>query len=183
MIKDKQSGMTLIEVLITLFIMAIGLLGLAGLQSASIKDGLDTAKRSQVTWLVSELVERMRANPGGQATGYTSASGTTCAAIPEKRCSHNSAGTAATDCTPNEMATYDVWEVFCGMPETGVMANSPDVLNLESITISCGGACTSKSDYTVSISWTTQSVENSQLLTDDKKDEFKSQNITMVVRP
>ena len=184
MIKQKQSGVTLIEVLVTLFVMAIGLLGLAGLQSTAVKDGADTAKRSQVMWLVTELVERMRANPDGQATGYTSAaSGAVCSSVPAKQCADNGAGNAANDCTPNEMATFDVWEVFCGRTETGVIANSTDTLNLTALTISCGGTCTPTSDYTVSISWESQSVESSSLLDASAIAAQRTQTITMVVRP
>ena len=184
-IHKKQSGVTLIEVLVTLFVMAIGLLGLAGLQSTAVKDGVDTSRRSQVMWLVSELIERMRANPDGQATGYTVATnGNVCATAPPKRCSNNGAGPAQTDCTANEMAAFDVWEVFCGQIETGVMANATDMLNFESIVISCGGgSCNETSDYTIRVTWLSQSVDNSRLLSADQIDNQRIQNITMVVRP
>ena len=66
----KQLGMTMPEVVISIFIISIGLLGLAGLQLNAIKDSLNTARQSQTAWLVSELIERIRANPAGQASDY-----------------------------------------------------------------------------------------------------------------
>jgi type IV pilus assembly protein PilV len=182
----KQSGVTLIEVLVTLFVMSIGMLGLAGLQSTTVKDGLDTAKRSQIMWLVSELVERMRANPAGQATGYTAVSGTSCSGwAPNKQCAANGAGDANTTCSANDMAEFDVWEVFCGRSETNVMANSVDAFELDSFSISCsgGGTCGDRSNFTVSISWTSQAIDDARLLSDTAKADQNTQTIEMVVIP
>lgn len=180
----KTAGFTLIEVLVTMFVMTVGLLGIAGMQSTSVKDGLDNAKRSQVMWLVTELVERARANPAGQASGYNQAIAIAdCATVPVKQCSDNGAGDAATNCSPNEMAAFDVWEVFCGNAETGVVANAGDSLNLSALTMGCAGTCTDTSDLTVTISWVSQAVTDSSILDDSQKEANKTQSISMTVRP
>ncbi len=58
----RQAGMTLIEVLISVLILVIGLLGLAAMQMQSVKFN-DSAKwRSQATFLAYDIVERIRAN-------------------------------------------------------------------------------------------------------------------------
>ncbi|ENA33280.1 MULTISPECIES: type IV pilus modification protein PilV [Pseudomonas] len=57
-----QRGATLIEVLVTVFILAVGLLGLAGLQSTSIKSNQGAYYRSQATLLAGDMADRMRAN-------------------------------------------------------------------------------------------------------------------------
>ena len=62
----KQSGITLIEVLVTLLITTVGLLGVAALQLSALKTTSDSAQRSQVVWLMQDLIERMRANPDGE---------------------------------------------------------------------------------------------------------------------
>ena len=111
----KATGFSLIEVLVTLLILSVGLLGLAVLQTNSIKEGVDSGQRSQAAWLVQELVERMRANEDGHVTGYTAAAGDAnlCANGPAKFCSDYFNGTvktnAATNCTADEMAEFDVW--------------------------------------------------------------------------
>jgi len=58
----KEAGATLIEVLIAMLILAIGLLGLAGLQATSIQSNHSAYYRSQATLLAGDLADRMRAN-------------------------------------------------------------------------------------------------------------------------
>lgn len=58
----KETGATLIEVLVAMVILAIGLLGLAGLQATSIQSNHSAYYRSQATILASDLADRMRAN-------------------------------------------------------------------------------------------------------------------------
>ncbi len=181
---SKQSGVTMIEVVVTMFVMTVGLLGLAGLQSTSVKDSLDTAKRSQAAWLVSEVVERIRANPGGQDTGYTAVITTEACNKPAKQCADTHAGEAATDCTANEMAAFDLWDTFCGEAATGVLANSSESLNLTALSVSCDGACSApQAEFTVSIWWNSQAVTDSKMLEDDAIDAQKVQTISMTVRP
>jgi len=59
----KQRGFTLIEALITAIVMAVGLLGLAGLQIAGMKSNHSAYLRSQATIASYDLIDRMRANP------------------------------------------------------------------------------------------------------------------------
>jgi len=58
----KEAGATLIEVLVAMVVLAIGLLGLAGLQATSIQSNHSAYYRSQATILASDLADRMRAN-------------------------------------------------------------------------------------------------------------------------
>jgi len=58
----KQCGFTLVEVLVAVVILAIGLLGLAGLQLSSLQASQQAYLRSQATVLSQDIVERMRAN-------------------------------------------------------------------------------------------------------------------------
>ncbi|MDG9922195.1 MULTISPECIES: type IV pilus modification protein PilV [unclassified Pseudomonas] len=65
MIKDslkRQSGFTLIEVLVSIVILAIGLLGLAAMQLQSLKYTQGSQWRSQANFLAYDIVERIRAN-------------------------------------------------------------------------------------------------------------------------
>ena len=91
---QKQTGFTLIEVLVTVVILAVGLLGLAGLQATSLKFNSTAYQRSQATSLAYDIADRMRANvvaargsnvvPAGAygiALGAAAPTGTTLAAI------------------------------------------------------------------------------------------------------
>ncbi len=67
----RQRGITIIEVLVTMVIMAFGLLGLANLQG-KIKVGLlESYQRSQAVILLSDMTERINANRL-QAASYVS---------------------------------------------------------------------------------------------------------------
>ncbi|MEP5568049.1 MAG: type IV pilus modification protein PilV [Halioglobus sp.] len=67
-----QKGFTLIEVLITLIIVAIGLLGLAGLQVTSLKNQMEAYQRAQAILLVEDMVNRARVNAiEARAGSYT----------------------------------------------------------------------------------------------------------------
>ena len=79
----KQSGFTLLEILVAMLVMAIGLLGLAGLMTSSMRNNLSASHRTQATWMAYDIVDRMRANRASAVTGgYTTAMGTaaTCSA-------------------------------------------------------------------------------------------------------
>lgn len=57
-----QSGLSLIEVLITVVLVSIGLLGLAGLQLTSVQNSNSSSERFVATTLAQDILERMRAN-------------------------------------------------------------------------------------------------------------------------
>lgn len=65
----KEGGFTLIEVLIAVLVLAIGLLGLAGLQATSLRFNHDAQLRSQATFLAYDIADRMRANRNAALSG------------------------------------------------------------------------------------------------------------------
>lgn len=60
--RRHQRGVTLIEILITLLVLAVGLLGLAALQGVSLKTGQVSLYRTQATNLAYEVIDHARAN-------------------------------------------------------------------------------------------------------------------------
>lgn len=57
-----QAGTTLIEVLITVILVSVGLLGLAGLQLTTVQNTNSAAERFEASTLARDILERMRAN-------------------------------------------------------------------------------------------------------------------------
>jgi type IV pilus assembly protein PilV len=57
-----QSGFTLLEVMIAVVILSVGLLGMALLQSTSLRAAQTTNERSQATMLVYEMMDMVRTN-------------------------------------------------------------------------------------------------------------------------
>jgi type IV pilus assembly protein PilV len=68
----RQHGTSLVEVLVTLVILAFGLLGVAGLQANMSLAEMESYQRSQAILALTEMTERMNANPA-QATSYLNA--------------------------------------------------------------------------------------------------------------
>lgn len=58
----SQTGFSLLEVLITIVIVAIGLLGLAGLQARAVTSEFESYQRSQAILIANDMVERIRMN-------------------------------------------------------------------------------------------------------------------------
>jgi type IV pilus assembly protein PilV len=72
----KENGFTLLEILVTLSIVSIALLGIAGITANSLKDNQSASSRSQAVLLAGDIIDRMRANritaDGGAVSPYTS---------------------------------------------------------------------------------------------------------------
>jgi type IV pilus assembly protein PilV len=58
----KQQGAGLLEVMIGLFVLAIGLLGVASLQNKALQQNNTAFLYSQALFLIDDVTERMRAN-------------------------------------------------------------------------------------------------------------------------
>lgn len=67
----RADGFTLLEVLITIAILAFGLLGLAGLQSKMQLAEMEAYQRTQAILLVTDMVERLSANRPAAASYIT----------------------------------------------------------------------------------------------------------------
>jgi len=61
---NKCAGFSLLEILITVFILAIGLLGLAALQMTSLKNNHSAQHRTSAVVLAYDIADRMRLNKG-----------------------------------------------------------------------------------------------------------------------
>jgi type IV pilus assembly protein PilV len=97
-----STGFSLVEVLVALFVLSIGLLGLAALQTTGIRFNQQSYQRTQATLQAYDIIDRMRANRAGGTINANFDN----VALQLKPGSTNCA--SATDCTPDEMAQYDI---------------------------------------------------------------------------
>lgn len=67
--KRRQKGMTLIEVLVSVLILAIGILGAAAIQLNALKYTDSSAMTSQASFIAYDMMDRIRANVDGNAVG------------------------------------------------------------------------------------------------------------------
>jgi type IV pilus assembly protein PilV len=133
----KSPGFTLIEVLVSVLVLAVGLLGLAGLQAASLKNNQSAYNRSQATQLAYDIADRMRANVSGKAA-YT-------VILPSSATAKTNC-LATTGCTPAEMAENDLFEW-----NRSVSNNLPSGIGMLAV---------SANIYTISINWDDDRDEN-----------------------
>lgn len=101
----KLRGFTLIEVLVTLLVLSIGLLGLAALQASSIKFNQSAYMRTQATILAYDILDRMRANRVAANAGSYATSSANSASDYTTSCN----GTGA-NCTAPQIASHDLRE-------------------------------------------------------------------------
>lgn len=66
---SRQRGVTLIEILVTVVIVSVGLLGIAALQLTSLRNSFDSNSRSKATWFAHDIADRMRANARNARAG------------------------------------------------------------------------------------------------------------------
>jgi type IV pilus assembly protein PilV len=66
---SSAAGFTLVEILVTLVVMSVGLLGIAALHTASLRNNLDSALRSQASALAADIADRMRSNRAAALAG------------------------------------------------------------------------------------------------------------------
>lgn len=131
----RQTGITMIEVLVAVLILAIGLLGVAGLQSVSLKNTADVFFEQQAMNYSQDLINRIMANRAAAEDGdYAS---TPPVSEPGTNCS-------STNCTSAQMASWDLWQWnealtsgFASPPSAAATINWDDT----------------NGEYTVAITW------------------------------
>lgn len=76
-----QSGISLIEVLVAIFVLAIGMLGMAALQMASLRANQSSYERSAAVMAAYTMIDRLRADlTAARAGSYNLTLGEGCAA-------------------------------------------------------------------------------------------------------
>lgn len=102
MTRKAQQGASLIEVLVSMTILAVGILGIGAMQTSTLKSNQNSYMRTQAVFHANDIVERMRSNVQGvEAGAYNDPTPVVTA-----NCQ------TATGCTAAQMAANDVaqWE-------------------------------------------------------------------------
>ena len=102
-----QRGISLIESLVAIVVMALGILGILGVQMRTLADTQSGVRRAQAIRLIEDLSERIKSDPNavGNAASYATAWQATLT-TPTTDCKISS-GFPGTSCTSANMATYD----------------------------------------------------------------------------
>lgn len=130
------SGFSLIEVLVSLLIVAFGLVGLAGLQAKGLRYSRNAYLNFQAARLIYDMGDRLRANKAGVQAGYYDA----VAGAPTNNpgcVSDDGVGGAVIACTPQQMADYDAYRWLTDVSEilpdgVGTVTRSPALASCSS---------------------------------------------------
>jgi len=143
--QSKQTGVSLIEILVTTLILGIGLLGVASLQVASVSSNQEGFFSSQATSIAEELSSRMRASkvaemiPGSTLThnayiaNYVDNAGYACAGEPIMYCRANLGAESDVACSDGvndleDVTTFDKWDI-CKIAENTLPSGKVRVLS------------------------------------------------------
>lgn len=157
-------GLSLIEVLVTIIITSIGLMGLVSLQMQAVRATSDSGSHSQAIWVINDMVSRIHANEDA-SSNYETNGVYLCGAAPTV-CSTYHTGTvlvpAVAACSGAQMAAWDLYEVACGSPKADSAdgsvlfhGNSIDYLPNAQFTITCNSnpCADGISSFTVMLQW------------------------------
>ena len=132
-----QRGFSMLEILITLFLLTMWLLASAGVQTSSLQYTKAASFRTQAVYLATELAERMQANKTAAVAGSYAYSS-------------DSPVTVTTDCTASlcssaNLATFDLAEW-----SNRVSAALPGA----TMTVTANNAGNNPMTYTIVVNWT-----------------------------
>ena len=102
-----STGFTLVEVLASMIVVSVGLLGVAGLVVESQKNSFEVYQRSAALELGNDLLGRINANPDALASYVSDL--TSIPTQPDKLCN-----AANSNCSNVELAAFDLWQ-WAGM--------------------------------------------------------------------
>jgi len=154
---QSMRGITMVEVMVSIIIFSIGLIGIARLQVVSKQSNYDAVARITATTLAQDIVSRMRANPS-MLLAYVTVNGLNVVGLnsistePTPKCSSSSSSNI---CSSQQLANHDVWEfekALDGVTEQDSSNNSLGGLSQPTACIS-GPTDGSAGVYTVAIAW------------------------------
>ncbi|MGX1202525.1 type IV pilus modification protein PilV [Marinobacter sp. MBR-105] len=139
-----QRGMTLIEILVTVLVLAVGLLGMASLTVGSLKNNQGAFLRTQGTVLAYDMADRMRANVAEALNDSYNGTYDKSSSITDPACE-------ASGCKGSERVNADLFAWKKQMEGAdGKMALLPDW----KLTIAGGGGPkTAGNVYTITVTW------------------------------
>ncbi len=174
----KQSGISMMEVLITLLILSLGLLGVSSMQFVGSFNNKNALTRTQSVFVAQQMAERLRANKqiSQVADGYVAPNDyfnqnnynfatLSCAGTNSFNCfclelPNSVPDCISNDCTPSEFAQFDAHEMSCAAveanPEAEIFVRCDDKITTDI------DACSAGSLHKILVRWPTTNWQSNQ---------------------
>lgn len=193
-----QKGVGLIEVLITLFILAVGLLGVASLQFVGSFANKDAVSRTQAELVAQQVAERLRsaARPADIGDGlvvnnqYFAAnnfnfSGMDCESEQPYLCHCLAIPAGVPDCEGGtcsevQMSQYDGWALSCSAVQTNPFTQL--AVSCSDNNLGDGDACSAGSRIEIMITWPLATSENRKSTLNTRCNPSESDSVACVVK-
>jgi type IV pilus assembly protein PilV len=135
------------EVLVSVFVLSIGVLGVGGLQITAKRSNFEATQRATAVALAQDIVERMRSNPNELGIYTDAGIGRTIDG------SSMTLVDCSTDCAPVTLAQYDLYELEQAAGGVAEQAGGNNVGGLTLPTACISGPDGGAGIYTVAIAW------------------------------
>ena len=146
-LKTHQSGFTMIEVLVSIMILSVGVLGMTSMQGIALASNRDALLRIEASQLTVDLIDRIEAN--GNTTYGPIALGEEPNSVTD--CSVN-------NCTPAAMEAYDVTQWLCAVNSvdaSGAPYTACDELGIVgALPLGEASIKTIDDEYSIKVQWT-----------------------------
>lgn len=166
-----QQGITLLESMIAIVLVALGVLGILGMQLRTLADTQTSVRRAQAIRLIEDLSERVKANPSalvaGVMQGYETDWGDVEGAVPD---------CAAAACTPADMARADMAQWKATVASTLPLGDA----SVFAVAVPVAGAAeNTRAQLAVMVSWR----ENEREREDDTEEERQAYRTPFATEP
>ena len=141
----NQKGMTLIEVMVAVFVLAIGMLGMAALLTTSKQASYEAVQRGIAVALAQDMMGRIRNNPGSLSSYSGKKVGPT-ATLGQQNCSST--------CSATNLAAFDLYSWEQSLVGTDEIATNAGVqTNAGGLVNPTGCITVNGNQVTVAIAW------------------------------
>lgn len=138
----SQQGLSMIEVLVALFILAIGIMGQMAMQMTSVASSQSSYYRSQAAAIANDFADRIRLNPDGAADTTVNYDDVTIGV----QSSHNKPPCNSSGCGLADQVRLDIYEIQQSL-KTAIPSGS---LTLKRLDVSAAPV------YRITISWSAE---------------------------
>jgi len=152
-VRQSVQAFTLIEVLISVLILSVGLLGASGLQLRGLDANRNAFFRTEATYLASDIADRIQVN---KTTTYSDVALTTTPAVVTDCTANN--------CSPTQMAAYDTAQWLCSINSINATNDSTYTAcsNLNIVGILPRGKASmvkNGNEYAITVQWSDNSTD------------------------